>query len=351
MTPAPIEEPRPRILLVDDEVRTLDVLGAVLGTHGFDVTLAASPGSALKILSTTRFDAVVTDVVFDGFAEGGLVLQAAKEHLPDAIVILMTGYPLIEGAVSAIKMGASDYLQKPVDPRVLSAFLHRALKERAINAPELGFGDLVDILSSMVAHTIERVDPYTAGHGSRTRKYCRFLAQDIGLDANLLERLELAAIAHDYGKIYLDDLGFLTKNGPLTDAEYKEVQRHPLLGARKLGSHAMLREVRTYVAEHHEKWDGSGYPARKKGEEVSLPGRILGVVEVFDSLSTKRSYKEPWPMSRVLEFFAEQRGRAFDPDVLDRFLVLLERHGSRWLKDPEADRLALERERARPSVN
>jgi putative two-component system response regulator len=289
--------------------------------------------------------------VFDGFAEGGLVLQATKERLPDAIVILMTGYPLIEGAVSAIKMGASDYLQKPVDPRVLSAYLHRSLKERQINAPELEFGDLVDILSSMVAHTIERVDPYTAGHGSRTRKYCRYLAQDIGLDAPRLERLELAAIAHDYGKIYLDDLGFLTKNGPLTDAEYKEVQRHPTLGARKLGNHSMLREVRTYVAEHHEKWDGSGYPARKKGEEISLPGRILGVVEVFDSLSTKRSYKDVWPLPKVLDFFAEQRGRAFDPDVLDRFLVLLEQHGARWMKDPEADRAAFERERSRPSVN
>jgi response regulator RpfG family c-di-GMP phosphodiesterase len=346
-----MDEERPRILLVDDEVRTLDVLGAVLGTHGFDVTLAASPGAALKILNTQRFDAVVTDVVFDGFAEGGLVLQATKERLPDAIVILMTGYPLIEGAVSAIKMGATDYLQKPVDPRMLSAYLHRALKERQINAPELEFGDLVEILSSMVAHTIERVDPYTAGHGSRTRKYCRYLAEDIGLDAPRRERLELAAIAHDYGKIYLDDLGFLTKNGPLTDAEYKEVQKHPLLGARKLGNHTMLREVRTYVAEHHEKWDGSGYPAHKKGEEISLAGRILGVVEVFDSLSTKRSYKDVWQLPKVLDFFAEQRGRAFDPDVLDRFLVLLERHGARWIKDPEADRIAFEKERTRSSVN
>jgi putative two-component system response regulator len=341
-----IHEERPKVLLVDDDKRTLEVIGAVLGTHGFEVSLAASAGCALRLIGSTRFDAIVTDVVFEGYSEGGLVLQAAKERLPDAIVILMTGYPLIEGAVSAIKLGASDYLQKPVDPRVLAAWLHSALKERQINAPELEFGDLVDILSSMVAHTIERVDPYTAGHGSRTRKYCRYLAEDIGLDGPVLERLELAAIAHDYGKIYLDDLGFLTKNGPLTDAEYKEVQKHPTLGARKLGNHAMLRDVRTFVAEHHEKWDGSGYPARKKGEEISLAGRILCVVEVFDSLSTKRSYKDVWQLPKVLEFFAEQRERAFDPDVLDRFLVLLELHGARWIKDPEADRAAFERQRS-----
>jgi len=341
----PMNAQRPTVLLVDDDGRTLDVIGAVLGTQGFEVTLAASPAAAVALLGSRRFDAVVTDVVFDGFAEGGLVLGAARDQQPDAIVILMTGYPLIEGAVSAIKLGAADYLQKPVDPRTLAAFLHRALKERQIAEPNLGFGDLVDILSSMVAHTIERVDPYTAGHGSRTRKYCRFLAEDIGLDTARRERLELAAIAHDYGKIYLDDLSFLTKNGPLTDAEYKEVQRHPLLGARKLGNHEMLREVRTYVAEHHEKWDGSGYPNKKKGDEISLAGRILGVVEVFDSLSTKRSYKDVWPMEKVLEFFSEQRGRAFDPDVLDRFLVLLEKHGERWMREPAADREAADRER------
>ncbi|MBL8858004.1 MAG: response regulator [Planctomycetes bacterium] len=330
----------PHILLVDDDTRTLEVMAAALAGQGFEVTPAATPGTALKLIETSQFDAVVTDVVFDGFAEGAAVLKASRARLPEAIVILMTGYPLIEGAVSAIKMGASDYIQKPVDARTLAAYLHRALRERQIDMPGLEFGDLVEILSGMVAHTIERVDPYTAGHGSRTRKYCRFLAEDIGVERSRRERLELAAIAHDYGKIYLDDLGFLTKNGPLTDAEYKEVQKHPMLGARKLGNHESLREVRGYVAEHHEKWDGTGYPHKKKGEEISVEGRILGVVEVFDSLSTKRSYKDVWPLEKVLEFFAEQRGRAFDPDVLDRFLVLLERHGAKWMKEPAADRAA-----------
>ncbi|MDZ4773544.1 MAG: HD domain-containing phosphohydrolase [Planctomycetota bacterium] len=335
----------PQVLLVDDDKKTLDLMHAALSRSGLEITPALTPREAIELLETRRFNAVVTDVIFDGFSEGAAVLKAARAKQPDAIVILMTGHPLIEGAVSAIKLGAMDYLQKPVDPRTLAAFLHRALKEREIESSSLEFGDLVEILSSMVAHTIERVDPYTAGHGARTRKYCRFLSEELGLDTARRERLELAAIAHDYGKIYLDDLGFLTKNGPLTDAEYKEVQKHPVLGARKLGHHEHLREVRDVVAEHHEKWDGTGYPYKKKGTDISLSGRILGVVEVFDSLSTKRSYKDVWPLDKVLEFFAEQRGRAFDPDVLDRFLVLLERHGDRWMKDPAADREKAEHER------
>jgi len=328
---------RPSVLLVDDDPRTIELIGAVLEHQGFQATLARAPQSAIDLLQTISFDAVVTDVVFDGFAEGALVLAAARDLQPKAVVVLMTGYPEIEAAVSSIRAGALDYLKKPVDPIVLAAFIHRALREREFERPNLAFTDLVDILSAMVANTIERVDPYTAGHGSRTRKYCRFLAEKVGLEAATTERLELAAIAHDYGKIYLEDLGFLTKRGPLTEDEYRAVQKHPLLGARKLGNHAHLGDVRKFVAEHHEKWDGTGYPRKLKGEEISLAGRVLGIVEVFDSLSTKRSYKEVWPLEKTLDFFAAERGRAFDPDVLDEFLVLLDDRGKDWIREPLAD--------------
>lgn len=332
--------PRPAVLLVDDEPRTLEVLGALLDRSGFAVTLASTPGSAVELLRASRFDAVVTDVVFDGWSEGELVLGAAREHQPDAVVILMTGYPALEAAVAAMKQGATDYLQKPVDPVVLAAHLHRALREREMASTSLAFKDLVDIMTAMVANTIERVDPYTAGHGSRTRKYCRLMGTRLGLDAATRERLELAGIAHDYGKIYLDDLGFLTKKGPLTPEEYAAVQKHPELGAKKLGHHPQLKDVCRYVAEHHEKWDGSGYPRKTKGEEISLPGRILGCVEVFDSLATKRSYKEGWELTKVVEFLKAERGKHFDPAVIDEFLVLLGEHGEDWLRAPQRDREA-----------
>jgi putative two-component system response regulator len=330
-------EARPAVLLVDDDAQTLELIGAVLEHQGLATTLARTPQQAVELLDTIRFDAVVSDVVFDGFAEGSLVLAAARDLQPRAVVVLMTGYPDLEAAVAAMKAGAVDYLKKPVDPIVLAAFIHRALQEKLVEREGLAFGDLVEILSAMVANTIERVDPYTAGHGARTRKYSRFLAEALGLERPRIERLELAAIAHDYGKIYLEDLGFLTKKGPLSEEEFRAVQRHPALGAKKLGNHPQLVEVRRVIAEHHEKWDGSGYPARLAGEQISLPGRILAVAEVFDSLATKRSYKEVWELARVQELFARGRGTHFDPDVIDAWMPMLASHGPRWIRAPLID--------------
>jgi putative two-component system response regulator len=334
-----MEQSTPTVLLVDDEVGTLELMGALLERQGFEVTLARETREAIRLLADRPFDAVVSDVVFEGCEEGGEVIAAAHNLRPEAVSILMTGYPRIEGAVDAIKHGAIDYLQKPVDPIVLSATIQRAVRERrmARRPEELTFNDMVDILSGLVSQTIERVDPYTAGHGERTRRYCRHIATDLGLEHETTERLELAAIAHDYGKIYLDDLTFLTKKGPLTHSEYAMVQRHPEVGANRLGTHPQLTEVCRYVAEHHEKWDGTGYPLRLKGGQISAAGRILCVVEVFDSLTTKRSYKAPWSLEKTLDFFEAQTGRAFEPEVLDVFLRLLEQNGEEWLSAPQKD--------------
>lgn len=328
---------RTRVLLVDDEIGTLDVMGALLERHGFVLQRASSAREAARLLRHGTFDAVVSDVVFDGADRGSEVIAAAKELAPGTAVILMTGYPAISGAVNALRAGAVDYLQKPVDAAVLARTIERAVSERKITSPELSFHDLVNILSDLVAQTIERVDPYTAGHGERTRRYSRAIARNLGLDRSTTERLELAAIAHDYGKIYLDDLGFLTKKGPLTPAEYREVQRHPLVGAGKLGTNPLLTDVCQYVAEHHERWDGTGYPGRLKGSQISPAGRILCVVEVFDSLSTKRSYKSPWDLQKCMDFFESNSGRAFEPEVLDVFLRLLEQEGEAWLQAPQQD--------------
>lgn len=325
------------VLLVDDEVGTIEILGAVLEALGFHVALSSTPEDAIRAVQAKDFDAVITDVMFEGRSAGEEILAATRKLLPKAVCILMTGFPKLEAAVEAMKVGATDYVTKPVDPKVLAETVRRAVSERRLAKEELPFQDLVDILSGLVAKSIERVDPYTAGHGERTRRYCKLVAQDFGLDAKTIERLELAAIAHDYGKIFLDDIGFLTKKGPLSPMERREMQRHPLVGAERLGHHPQLQHVVQFVAEHHERWDGLGYPYRLKAGEISRPGRILCVIEVFDSLTTRRSYKNAWSLEKTMDYFESQSGRAFEPDILDTFLALLEKNGQAWLDAPKAD--------------
>jgi putative two-component system response regulator len=325
------------VLLVDDEVAVLELLGTVLEHHGIVATLVRRPEAALTLLQRRSFDAVVTDVVMDGRAAGEDILLATRRLHPESVALLMTGFPRLDAAVHAMKCGAADYLQKPVDPNLLAATIHRAVREKRLRRAELTYQELVDILSGMVARSIERVDPYTAGHGERTRQYCKLVAEDFGLDHTTVEHLELAAIAHDYGKIFLDDLSFLTKKGPLTPGERREMQRHPQVGAERLGKHPRLESVVRYVAEHHERWDGAGYPLRLRGREISRAGRILCVVEVFDSLTSRRSYKNAWGLEKTLDFFESQSGRAFEPEILDIFLRRLERHGREWLEAPMRD--------------
>lgn len=325
------------VLIADDEAPTLEVLGAVMEAQGFHVRLARTPEDAVRALRDHPVDAVVTDVMFEGHPAGEEILAATRELRPSAVCILMTGFPRVEAAVQAMKVGAIDYVTKPVEPVELGTAIRRAVNEKRLAREELPFQDLVDILSGLVAKSIERVDPYTAGHGERTRRYCKLVAEDFGLDAKTVERLELAAIAHDYGKIFLDDLGFLTKKGPLTPDERREMQRHPLVGAERLGSHPQLQHVVQFVAEHHERWDGLGYPYRLKGSEISRPGRILCVVEVFDSLTTRRSYKNAWSLEKTMDYFESQAGRAFEPDILDTFLRLLGENGQDWLEAPKRD--------------
>lgn len=317
----------PRVLVLDDDIALLEVLEMNLERSGFDVWAFSQTVEAIRALETEDFAAVVTDVLLHGRPEGPDVLRAARARKPDVVVVLMTAFPILEDAVQAMRSGAASYLRKPIQPTNLSAFLHREIEVQRLRSEVFDLDDLVRILSRMVTLTIEHVDPYTRGHGERAAKYTRKIGGRFGLNDVELKQLQLAAIAHDYGKIYLQDLGFLTKEGPLSELERQEIMRHPTLGAQKLAVDPRLTPICTWIEEHHERWDGEGYPYRKRGEETSLPGRILGVVEVLDALATRRSYKPPWPMDRIQRFMRVESGAAFDPRVVDMLLAALDEEG------------------------
>ena len=177
-----------------------------------------------------------------------------------------------------------------------------------------------------VALALARVDPETAAHGHRTVRLADALAAEVGLGLPERRLLAVAAVGHDLGKIDLGDLTYLRRAGPLRREEVRRIRRHPQLGAQRFERVPCLRPVARWVAEHHERWDGGGYPLGLRGEGISLPGRILGLVEVFDALRSRRSYKPAWSLPRSLEHLEALAGRAFDPELVRAFT----RRAERW---------------------
>src|SRR5262249_51097112 len=155
---------------------------------------------------------------------------------------------------------------------------------------------------------IEAKDPTTSGHAERVVRYADVLAQRCGVGAADRAELRLAALLHDVGKIGIPDR-ILTKPGSLTPDEREVIQRHPAMGYDILAPLQNHEQVRRWVFQHHERWDGKGYPQGLAGEDVDLPGRILVLAEVYDALAEQRSYKAAWEPPRIVAMFREQAGR------------------------------------------
>jgi putative two-component system response regulator len=168
-------------------------------------------------------------------------------------------------------------------------------------------------------------DGQTAAHLERVSHYCAILARRLGLPEREVAILRHASLLHDVGKIGTPD-AILRKPGPLTAAERELMQQHTLIGANLLSDSAseLLRAGETIVLTHHEKWDGSGYPNGLKGDEIPLYGRICAVADVFDALTSRRSYKEPFSNEQAYEILRSGRGSHFDPRIVDLFFAHLD---------------------------
>ena len=226
----------------------------------------------------------------------------------------------VRGALHLVRRNSSKPFseQEIASARVLA---HNAAiaAERTRLYKDLEIGYVASIES--LAKALEAKDPYTGGHAERVRKYCRMMADLTDLDEETKARVESAALLHDIGKLGVSDY-VLQKKGPLTAEERDQIMQHPVIGDRILSEVPSLAAERLWVYEHHERWDGSGYPRGIGGEEISLPGRILILVEVFDALATKRSYKDAWPTEMIHEHFSEGAGKIYDPVTTELFLDL-----------------------------
>jgi putative two-component system response regulator len=348
-----------KIMIVDDEPINVKLARKYLTMEGYANFVTTTDARQAKELITQESpDVLLLDIMMPHVS--GLDILASLRaderwlHLP--IVILTAAH---DQAIKrqAIDLGVTDFLAKPVDatelvPRVRNALIvkrhfdHLQKHSERLEAEVLRRTAELARSRQEVIHCLARAgelrDDHTGRHVLRVGKYARLIGEELDWKGERLEMLEQAAQLHDIGKIGIPD-SILLKPGKLGPEEFEIMQRHSVYGTKitqglpsheandlcrhtEFGSRLLettdspiLALAATIAISHHEKWDGSGYPLGLAGENIPLAGRITAVADVFDALSSKRPYKQPYPLQQCCDILREGRGRHFDPAVLDAF--------------------------------
>lgn len=326
-----------RILVVDDEPSMLEALQKVLSRGGYEVTCLDRLEAARNALAEGEFELVLTDLYLGESDLGYEIAATANGLQPRVPVILLTGRPSFDSACEALRSQVHEILVKPMEPEALLSVCRNTIQAAAMERTQRLLEGQNRVLATVVPRMIEAKDPTTCGHSERVVGYAEKLARLCGVEADDRDALRLAALLHDIGKIGIPE-EILCKEGPLDPAEREIINTHPKMGYEILESLAESEKVRDWVYQHHERWDGKGYPQGLGDEDVALPGRILVLAEVYDALAEERSYKPAWPVPKIIAFFREQAGMHFDPELAEIVANGLEKQGKGFFA-PEAGML------------
>jgi putative two-component system response regulator len=339
---------KPVILVVDDQPQNIELLEAHLITQGYEIVTAANGEEALGKLSGNQIDLILLDVMMpgmDGFEVTRRVRQDNTHRLLP--IILVTALRETQDRVKGIEAGCDDFISKPFDKMELLARVRSLLKVKAYNDLMSNYQKELESevtrRTEELKHALERIkaasletiyrlsmaseykDKDTGAHIKRMSRYSAAVARRMGLDESTIETILYAAPMHDLGKIGIPDL-ILLKPAKLDPTEWEIMKQHTVIGAKILkdSDAEFIRLGETIAISHHEKWDGSGYPNSLKGIEIPIAGRITAIADVFDALTSKRPYKEPFSVEKSLAIIKEGRGNHFDPDVVDAFFAIFD---------------------------
>ena len=325
-----------RVLVVGDHTETLDSLRRLLTGFGHEVEFARDGVEALSRLKL-GIDLVLVDAAMpgmDGFELSRRIRSDAE--FQDLPLLLVTGQDSKTDRLRAVEAGVDDCIAQPVDPaelRLRSASLLR-IKEAAQRTRDLrrALDEMVLARRATDATQLDTVrrlavaaefkDRDAAAHIERVGRYCELLGRSLNLAPRDVERLRCASAMHDVGKIGIPG-SLLVLSGKLHPGEAEVMRQHTVFGAYLLhGSPSELVQMgETIARSHHERWDGAGYPEGKAGDAIPLAGRICAVADVFDALTSDRPYRPALPNHTAYDMMAAERGRHFDPAVLDAFLA------------------------------
>lgn len=310
---------RNHVLVVDDLESNVRLLSAFVRDAGYQVQAAGNAKQALELVERNRPDLILMDVrmpELDGI-EACRRLKASPDTrlIP---VVLLTGVADTDSRIRGLEAGADDFISKPFNMHELRARVRSLLRIKR-------YTDALDSAEAVIislALTIEARDSATEGHCQRLARYASALGRAVGLESDDLATLVRGAFLHDIGKVGIPD-AILLKPAGLTQAEFAVMKQHPVIGDRLCAELRSLCHVRPIVRWHHERLDGSGYPDGLRGRALPLLAQIIGVVDVFDALTTRRPYKSALPVDRAYEELLKETESGWrDRELVNEFVRL-----------------------------
>ncbi len=330
------------ILIVDDEAMIRELLTSALSQEEYNCHQAANVDEAFGILGSQHIDLVISDIMMPG-KSGVDLLRELKQVDTDIAMLMITGLTDMNTAMECIHLGADDYISKPFSISRVVLTVRNMLTKRSLAIEKRNYQaslefrvmeqttqirntmhDLHHAYDSTLTALVKALDARekeVGSHSERVKNFTIFMAERLGISGKELEQLSKGALLHDIGKIGVSDI-ILLKPGKLDDQEWDAMRRHPQIGFEILSEIDFLKGPAEILLSHHERFDGTGYPRKLKGNEIPIGARIFALADTLDAMTSNRPYRNELSFDAVVGEVHKYRGRQFDPAIADLFLSI-----------------------------